>query len=245
MVGGSGLLAVALVYGLHPIVSRFRGEEHNQVFSDGFSAVGTIYAIIAGLLVFGVFQTFDEVGQDSAEAASTLVIMYRDAQAFPQPEKDQARESVVAYLKSVVNDEWPALADGHGSPETSKALDHMYDVYSPMSPDPNWSDQYSNSVSHLDDVTALRNKMIDRGEATLPDIYWLLMFAGGFVTISYLAFSYVESRAMHAVAVGLMAIMLGLVIFLLLEVNHPFSGEISVSTTNFDNALKWISEVKG
>ena len=44
-------------------------------------------------------------------------------------------------------------------------------------------------------------------------------------------------------AVGLMATMLGLVIFLLLEVNHPFRGEIAVSPDSFRNALTSISEV--
>ena len=42
---------------------------------------------------------------------------------------------------------------------------------------------------------------------------------------------------MHALAVGLMATMVGLVIFLLLEVNHPFRGEIAVTKDNFENAL--------
>jgi hypothetical protein len=48
---------------------------------------------------------------------------------------------------------------------------------------------------------------------------------------------------MHALAVGLMSAMLGLVIFLLLEVNHPFRGEIAVSPDNFENALTSIAQV--
>jgi hypothetical protein len=48
---------------------------------------------------------------------------------------------------------------------------------------------------------------------------------------------------MHALAVGLMATMVGLVIFLLLEVNHPFRGEIAVTKDNFQNALTSISQM--
>ena len=44
-----------------------------------------------------------------ATEASTLVLMYRSAQAFPQPERDQAQQAVVAYIHSVIDDEWPAL----------------------------------------------------------------------------------------------------------------------------------------
>lgn len=237
------MLGAVLVSAARPIVQRFRGEEHNQVFSDGFAAVATIYAIIAGLLVFGVFTTFDAADQDSADEASTLVLMYREAEAFPQPQRDQARRAVLAYLNSVINDEWPALADGEGSPATSKAIDNLFDVYSPMEPDPKWSDQYSKSVDHLDDVVKLRSKLIDHSAASLPPIYWFLLFIGAFVTILYLSLSQVESRLMHSVAVSLMAAMLGLVIFLLLEVNHPFRGQVAVSPQNFEKALASIAQI--
>ena len=217
--------------------------EYNSVVSDGFQAVGTIYAIVTGLLVFGVFTTFQESTQQSADEASTLVLMYRNAQAFPQPQRDQAQQAVVAYINSVIDDEWPALADGAGSPKTSQAIDRLFDVYNPMSPDARWADQYARSVDDLSDVVKLRNELIDNARDSLPPIYWFLLFAGGFVTLLYLSLAYVEKKAMHALAVGLMAVMLGLVIFLLLEVNHPFRGEIAVPKTNFENALTSISQV--
>lgn len=243
VVGGSAVVGIVLVYGLDPFVKRHRGEEYNSVVSDGFQAVGTIYAIVTGLLVFGVYTTFDEASQQSADEASTLVLMYRNAQHFPQPQKDQAQQAVVAYIHSVIDDEWPALADGQGSPATSQAIDRLFNVYGPMEPTAQWSDQYTSSVSHLDEVVKLRNQLIDHSTDSLPPIYWFLLFTGGFVTILYLALAYVESRAMHAMAVGLMAVMLGLVIFLLLEVNHPFRGQIAVSPANFENALTAISQV--
>ena len=243
VVGGAALLGVLLVYGLDVFVKRHRGEEYNAVVSDGFQAVGTMYAIVAGLLVYGVYTTFEEAYHQSADEASTLVLMYRNAQAFPQPERDNAQQAVVSYVNSVINDEWPALGDGAGSPKTSTAMNHLYNVYGPMRPDAGWSDQYANSVTDLGDVVKLRNQRIDHAKDSLPPIYWFLHFAGGFVTLLYLALAYVEKKAMHALAVGLMAVMLGLVIFLLLEVNHPFRGEIAVSKDNFENALISISQV--
>lgn len=243
VIGGSAALGVALVYLLDRFVKRHRGDEYNSVISNGFQAVGTIYAIIAGLLVFGVYTTFEDAYHQSADEASTLVLMYRNAQHFPQPQRNEAQQAVVNYIHSVIDQEWPALADGAGSPETSKAVNRMFDVYGPMEPDISWSDQYSKSVDNLADIVKLRNERIDHSKESLPPIYWFLLFLGGFITIAYLALGYEESKSMHALAVGLMAAMLGLVIFLLLEVNHPFRGEIAVSKDNFENALISISQV--
>jgi hypothetical protein len=232
-----------LVYGLDLFVKRHRGEEYNSVVSDGFQAVATMYAIVAGLLVFGVYTTYEEAYHQSSDEASTLVLMFRNAQHFPQPEKDRAQQAVVAYIHSVIDDEWPALADGVGSPETSKAINQMFDVYNPMEPAAHWSDQYSRSIDDLGEVVKLRNQRIDHAKESLPPIYWFLLFAGGAVTLLYVALAYVENKAMHALAVALMAVMLGLVIFLLLEVNHPFRGQVAVPKDNFENALTSISHV--
>lgn len=243
VVGGAAALGALLVYGLDLFVKRHRGEEYNSVVSDGFQAVGTIYAIVTGLLVFGVYTSYEDSYHQSADEASTLVLMYRNAQHFPQPQRDQAQQAIVSYIHSVVDDEWLALADGEGSPKTSQAVNRLFDAYGPMTPDARWSDQYSRSVDDLGDVVKLRNQRIDHSKDSLPPIYWFLLFAGGFVTLLYLALAYVEKKAMHAMAVALMAVMLGLVIFLLLEVNHPFRGQIAVPKDNFENALVAISQV--
>ena len=244
IVSAAAALGVVLVYGLDLFVKRHRGEEYNSVVSDGFQAVGTIYAIVTGLLVFAVYTNFQEAYDQSADEASTLVLMYRNAQSFPQPQQDQAQQAIKAYIRSVLDDEWPALADGKGSPQTTKAINHLFDVYNPMIPESGWADQYARSIDDLGDVVKLRNELIDDSAASLPPIYWFVLFVGAFINVLYVALAYVEKKAMHALAVSLMAVMLGLVIFLLLEVNHPFHGKIAVPKDAFENALVTMSQVE-
>ena len=50
IIGGFGVVGVGFVFLLRPLVKRHHADEHNSVFSDGFAAVATVYAIIAGLL---------------------------------------------------------------------------------------------------------------------------------------------------------------------------------------------------
>ncbi len=113
-----------------------------------------------------------------------------------------------------------------------------------MEPDDRWSDQYSKSIDHLDTVAKLRYERIDQSRsASLPTIYWFLLFAGGFITILYLSLAEVESKPMHALAVGLTATMIGLVIFLLIEMNYPFQGDVALTPENFRYALTFISQM--
>ena len=242
-IGGLVLLSVAMMLAMRPYVQKHLGAEHNAVFDTGFSAVGTMYAIVAGLLVFGVYSTFEDAQTASANEATNLVLMYRQAGAFPEPEREQAREAILSYTQSVVNDDWPALSDGHGSPKTDEALDRMFAVWAPMEPTAKWSDQYSSSVDELNEVLKLRNERIEDSGNALAPIYWAMLFVGGFLTILHLSLLRLENRTMHAVAVGVTAAMLTLVLFLLVQVNHPFRGEVALSPTSFESALDSMASI--
>jgi len=242
-VGGFIALSVGLALALRPFVQKRYGDEHNAVLDTGFSAVGTMYAIVAGLLVFGVYSTFDDASRAAADEAANLVLMYHQAGAFPEPERDQAQQAIVNYTRSVIEDDWPALADAKGSPKTDQALDRMFAVWAPMTPDPQWSDEYSASVDELSNVLTLRYERIDDSEAALNPIYWVLLFVGAFLTILHLVLLRMENRTMHLVAVGVTAAMLGMVLFLLIEVNQPFRGQIVVYPTRFEAALTTMENI--
>jgi hypothetical protein len=246
VIGVDSLLSALVVLGLRPWVRRRFGDHHNAVFSDGFAALRTMYAFIAGLLVFAVFNTFQQASTACAQEASALEVTYRNASTFPQPYREEAQEAVRAHTpQSVLDDEWGALANGVGSPATAAALDHLFAVWGPMRPDPSWSDQYSKAFDRLDEIVVLRNDRIEHSRAALPPIYWFVVFGGGILTVLYFALSYLPNRIMHALSVGLMAAMLAVVIFLLLEFNHPCRGNVSVTPDAYHRAVETMDRLGG
>jgi len=242
-VGGFGGVGVGFVFLLRPLVKRHHDDEHNSVFSDGFAAVATVYAIIAGLLVFAVFNTFDSASDATSDEASAIVLMYRNAHEFPQAEQEAAQKAIREYTSSVIQDEWPTLAYGERSEKTSEALGNMYRTLGPMAPTPAWSDQYRQAYDNLNNVVTLRNARVENSGSTLSPIYWILVLGGALLVMAYLALETVGSRFMHCVAVGLMGAFLGTVVFLLAEVSQPFRGTVSIAPDNFQNAVATMDDV--
>ena len=99
IIGGFGVVGVGFVFLLRPLVKRHHADEHNSVFSDGFAAVATVYAIIAGLLVFAVFNTFDSASDATSDEASAIVLMYRNAHEFPKAEQEAAGAALALLEK--------------------------------------------------------------------------------------------------------------------------------------------------
>ncbi|MEI8342510.1 MAG: DUF4239 domain-containing protein [Verrucomicrobiota bacterium] len=240
---GGAVIAVVAVFALNPLVKRAHSEEHNTVFSNSFAAVATLFAIVAGLLVFAVVGAYDSASSSASNEAATLRQMYQNAQVFPGPQKVQAEDAITEYTKSVVADEYPLLADGKGSPKTGDALNNMFRVIGTMTPAPSWSDQYSEVSSKMTDVVALRAARINASQPALSPVYLFLLFFSAGVTVVCMSFLYMENRAMKCVAVSLMAMSLAAVLFLMVEVNSPFSGEISVSTDVYTQALEAMAQI--
>jgi hypothetical protein len=240
---GGAALGVVLVLLLRPLVKRNYGEEHNSVFSDAFAAVATLFAIIAGLLVFAVVGAFDSASAASAKEAATLRQMYQNVQVFPAAEKANAEQAITAYTKSVIEDEWPTMAQGSASEKTASALNSMFKVIGPMAPGPSWADQYTVVSDKMTDVVALRVARVDSSQPALSGLYLILLFTSAGVTVAILAFMYAENVRMQCVAVGLTAFTLASVLFLLVQVNSPYNGEISVKPSNFESTLQSFTEI--
>jgi len=242
--GGGAALGVALVLLLRPFVKRNYADEHNSVFSDAFAAVATLFSIISGLLVFAVVGAFDGASAACAQESGALRQMYQNVQVFPAAEKVKAEESIVAYVKSVVADEFPTMARGEGSEQTAAALNSMFKVIGTMTPAPSWSDQYTVVSNKMTDVVALRVARIDSSQPALGGLYLILLFSSAGITVAMLALAYAENIRMQCIAVGLTGFVLASVLFLLVQVNSPYNGEISVGPDNFESALQAFSEMK-
>lgn len=237
IIGGSAVLGALLVAAVRPFVGRRRGGEHNAVVGAGFATAGTMYSIIAGLLVFGVFSSFDKASTAVADEAGNLITMYHNADSFPQPERNTAKNAIKAYTTSVINDEWPSLADSMENRKTTAALNHIFTVFSQIEPSGAWSTQFSVAYEQLNHVVHVREDRVAHSRAALPPIYWFLLVSGGVLMVVFMAVSFTDSRAMHTIAITMMAAMLGIVIFLLLQVSQPFRGSVSVSPELFEQAL--------
>src|SRR6185312_16128442 len=89
----------------------------------------TALSVIASWIGLYVFDRFvhvsirsrhnDRIVQTEANLVGNL---YRDAASLPDTQRVQVRQSLAAYLDTVVKKEWPAQRTGHFDPVTWEAL---------------------------------------------------------------------------------------------------------------------------
>src|SRR3954451_24375505 len=84
-------------------------EGHNDVAGFIIAVIGVLYAVLLAFVVVISWQNFDEAHQTASSEAQLVDGLYRDAPAF-QPQTADMRQKLDSYARSVVTQEWPAMA---------------------------------------------------------------------------------------------------------------------------------------
>jgi hypothetical protein len=233
---GIGLIALAVVVALAGLwvfrrvanIEHFKTEE--PVVSFLFNTVGLIYAVILAFVVFAVWEHYSAAEEKVTAEAAALVVAYRDTALLPQPQRTTAQTGFRSYARYVMDHEWKT----HGT-----VLKHTTpDILNPI-----WAAYRQGNASapvrdRLHDVEEARHLRHLAGESSLPAVFWPLLLGGGILTIAFSYFFLMRSlRAQHLMTAMLTMLIAG-VLFLILTLNSPFTGEEPVSKNPFRHAIE-------
>ncbi|HZQ06622.1 MAG TPA: hypothetical protein VFD70_08585, partial [Anaerolineae bacterium] len=178
--------------------------------------------------------------------ANTLVNIFRIAQEQPAPYNQQLQAAVVDYTQKVINDEWRQMELGQESPTASNALEQLWAVHRAVHgsnlPQLVHEDYFFDAMEELGNERRIR-LLASREE--LPLLMWMLLAGGAIVTLGFTLFFRVPNSTPHFLMVGMFAGLVGFVLFLIMELDSPFNGEIHVSPLAFQQSLDLFQRLQG
>jgi Protein of unknown function (DUF4239) len=164
--------------------------------------------------------------------------MYRQTVAMPVPEQTQTRELLRKYANAVAGPEWEsALRAGIGTESARDALNEMYRVLGSEQ-----SSVASSPVSQkfLDQLTTLasqRNQRILDAKPRIPGLLWTGLLFGGVLLLGLGGFMRLGSVRAHLGLLSAVAVLLGLLLFIVFWLDHPFGGQLGVTSDPFEQSL--------
>ncbi|MGA4844152.1 hypothetical protein [Streptomyces sp. G45] len=235
IVGGMVTLAVAgsvLAYRWRPALAE---GEHNDMVGTGLSMFAAIYGIILAFVVVTLWTEADEAETVVANESTYLAQMVRDARAFPPAPRAHLEAAVGAYVRAVAEVQWPLMREGRPRyAVTERAVERMFAALRSFEPTTEREKTfYREVVRDINRVVAERRARITQARQTLPAVFKVLVYGGAVVFIP-LTFLYGnKSRQVRLLFVGSVAALVSFSLLLVLVLDHPFSGDISVSPDAF------------
>ena len=134
--------------------------------------------------------------------------------------------------------EWEnAIRAGSGTESARDALNEMYRVLG--------SEQSSVATSpisqkFLDQLTTLasqRNQRIVDAKPRIPGLLWTGLLFGGVVLLGLGGFMRLGNVRAHLGLLSAVAVLLGLLLFIVFWLDHPFGNELGVTSEPFEQSL--------
>ncbi len=148
------------------------------------------------------------------------------------------------YARVVVDDEWSNMARGKASRRASDALHQLWEIFHEFEPRTARDNAfYAESLRRLNLLGDYRRLRLLSSQSEMPRVFWVLLVLGGVVTVGYTYCFGVEKLSAHAVMTATLAGMLAFILALILLLEHPFSGDLSVSPQAFKQVLERFEQV--
>jgi hypothetical protein len=241
VVGGIAAFAVLAAYIVRRRVPESVHTANNEVAGFIFAVLGVIYGVLLAFFVLVSWQAYESSTDTVQREANALVDLYRLTEELPAPFDAQLRAAVLNYLSLVVEDEWPAMAEGRESAAAAAALEELWEVHRgihasgvPLRFPP--GDLYKGLVA----VGNERRVRLVESEEELPFEMSILLWGGGIITIAFSLFFRAANPRAHLLMVAMLALVVAFSLFLILEIDSPFTGDLSVSPRPFEQALELI-----
>jgi hypothetical protein len=206
------------------------------------SIAGVAYAVLLAMIAVGAWNGASTVDVAIQQEANALAGVYRGVDGYRPEARDHFQQLVRDYVDFVVRDEWPALARNARSPRTelaSQTLSEEVVIFNPVTP----TEQMlkPDVVEHVNQFEDARRLRLLAGSRGLGPITWFVVVIGGVMTLAFTFFFRVEKKSVHLLMSMLASGMLAVVVFLILAMDHPLWGAVSVQPDALREVLETVT----
>ena len=247
VVGGTCLLALAgleLVQRLVPVSSR---QRHNDVAGFIYAALGVIYAVLIALVVIAVWEEYDAASVTVEQEANALAEIFWLGNRLPEPEGSHIQELARSYAQDVIDEEWPLMEQGQAplmtqveeTPAGWTLIDEIRASLQDFQPQTPADEQlYAEGLDQVQRLADARRMRLVAAEEGIPGVLWSVLIFGGIAAVGFTYLFGLENTWAHRLMVLTLAAVIGLVLFTIGAMEHPFSGGARIGTGAFDLILE-------
>lgn len=208
----------------------------NEDIGSVFGVVGGLYGLLLGFVVFLVWDSSNSAQTNANREGSLALGLYRSIRYYPDSSRiAPLLNAYKAYVYHVVHQEYPRMeAMQPFTKEDRQAFNNVYNYLEKVNTGDSRMEQMFRQLEELATYRSLRH--LD-AVTEIPGAVWLALLAGGFLVLVFAMILDVESSQLHLVANGLLSSLIGLLIYMILILDHPFTGKLKIEPMEYRQIL--------
>jgi len=191
-------------------------------------------AFTLGLVVVGVQSQYSQVENELLTEASKVGDLYRDFDGLDEPDRLRLQNEVRNYVDSILLQQWPANNRNEQSQETIILRNNLARHVIQLHPTSASALVVQAAlIQDVDDMLDAMQRRVFLGQASTSPIMWSILTAGLMITLGLAAMFPMRRIGRQIALMSLAAMMFAMMIFLVVAMDRPMHGCVSVQPDAF------------
>jgi hypothetical protein len=217
------------------VLPRLRIDPGDSEFASAMlQAVMAFYGLALALIAVSVWQAYADVSKTLSQEATSLGALYRDVSGYPEPTRGQLQTELRDYTRQIFQEAWPLQRHGQIPTRGVEQMNQFQKIliaFEPVSEGQKLL--HGEALRAYNQVIQFRRQRLETVSTGLPGIMWFLVIVGAVIGIVTSFFFKVQDERYHRLLVVLLAILVGLVIFMITELDHPYRGDLGLQPDSY------------
>lgn len=226
---GYSVAGIAVIGRVEPPETR---HTYNDIVGFVIAVVGVVYAVLLAWAAIAAWETHDRAEMAVEREASLVADVAELAEGLGETGV-AIRAQAAAYVEVVLSTEWAAMTSGERPTEGWAAAEAMRTLVLAHRPA---DDGETLAQDHLlEQVTAFIDARRDRlylADYGIHPVIWSVIVLGTLLIVA-LSFFFGLERRRHQVLTSILAVSVALVVFMIVELDRPFMGDMAVDPEMF------------
>jgi Protein of unknown function (DUF4239) len=212
------------------VLPRLQIHHEDAHFSGAIVHSVMVFSGLAlALIAVHVFEIYADVSKIISQEATALAVLYRDVSAYPEPIRSQLRKEARDYVDYVIHEAWPLQQRGQAPRGGVERMNRFQDTLITFEPPTERQKLlHAETLRAYNNMIQARRLRLDAVGTGLPGLMWIVILMGALISLSASFFFKVEDVRLHGILVTLLAMFIGLVIFMTFTFDRPFRGDLGV-----------------
>ncbi|MDD5186293.1 MAG: DUF4239 domain-containing protein [Paludibacter sp.] len=223
-------------------------RSHNEVTGFLFLVIASFYSLLLSFVVYMVWGQLNETKSNVNKEGSSAMGLYRDIKYYP--DTIESKQLMIVYLDfafNVIDEEFPNMESMKPSRKTTESLNRVFNKMENLNPKNSFQIQLvSEMFNHLNQLATYRGLRSTSMETEIPPPLWFPIILGAFITLICAMLMDIEHHIMHITLNALLGIFIGMILFIIIMLDHPYSGRLGIEPKSYMEIFtmeKWAKEV--
>lgn len=217
-------------------------EAHRETAGFVYTTLGAAYAVLLSFLVVVSWTEYHDAAQTVTNEALAAATLFHLADGLDDATRRDVQQALIDYNRTVLDDEWPAMARGAESARAWQLSDHLWDVYMHAPAESQGRPAYTQSLVQMQQFYALRGRRLLDSRSALPSPVWVVLSIGAAITVGFTyLFGVRRLLSQIVITAALTAIMAGS-LYLVIDFDTLYSGPLQLDRAPFQANLDFFAE---